>query len=142
MLIITWKSSFGNKHLLFGTGGRELFQVVLLQHCSPRRSKLGRNSDMCTGTSHIMVSQWYVYPLQYACQWNVYPLPPPLQTSVGFSSVVFLFLNFLNPFKKNYQSAVCILTWPNESDLINSVENTSKMGNFSAFYIICFIWIL
>ena len=65
----------------------------------------------------IPVSQWYVYPrdmripvhislvicvsLQYGCQWNVYPLPPPLQTSVGFISVVFV--NFANHRQRDYK---------------------------------------
>ena len=66
------------------------------------------------------MSQWYVYPrephdmcipvhislvicvsLQYSCQWNVYPLPPPLQTSVGFISVVFV--NFANHRQRDYK---------------------------------------
>ena len=64
------------------------------------------------------MSQWYVYPrdmcipihislvicvsLQYGCQWNVsVPYPPPLQTSVGFYSVVFV--NFANHRQKDYK---------------------------------------
>ena len=42
--------------------------------------------------------------LQFGCQWNVYPLPPsppPVQTSVGFISVVFV--NFGNHCHRDYK---------------------------------------
>ena len=53
------------------------------------------------GVTVICVSPWNVYPSNMAASEMCIPYPPPLQTSVGFISVVFV--NFANHRQRDYK---------------------------------------